>query len=122
MVPQPAAQVLARPLGPDLETGADKGMGTLLGSGTVKETGTHLGSGTAKEMGSDLGAGAVEERAGGDRNVAAGTATFEPFSGLSRGAHPASVASLAVLESARQPRAVMRAFIHSAVRTAPPKL
>jgi hypothetical protein len=70
MVPQPAVQVPAKPLGPDLGTGAVKGI-----------MGTHLGSGTVKEMGSDPGAGAVEGRAGGDRNVAASAAMFEPFSG-----------------------------------------
>jgi hypothetical protein len=51
VVPQPAAQVRAKPLGPDL--------GSDLGTGAVK--GSDLGTGAVK--GSDLGAGAVKGRA-----------------------------------------------------------
>ena len=36
VVPQPAAQVTAKPLGPDLEMGPDLGMGSDLGMGTDK--------------------------------------------------------------------------------------
>ena len=64
VVPQPA-----KPLGPDLGMGPDKG--SDLGMGAVK--------------GSDLGAGAVKRRAG-DSNVAASAAMFEPFSGCKRNA------------------------------------
>ena len=49
-VPQAAAQVTAKPLGPDLGMGQDRG--------------SDLGMGAVKVMGSDLGAGAAKERAG----------------------------------------------------------
>ena len=68
VVPQPAAQVPAKPLGP--------GLGSDLGAGVVK--GSDLGTGAVK--GSDLGAGAVKGRAG-DSNVAASAAMFAPISG-----------------------------------------
>ena len=62
VVPQPAAQVIAKRLAPDLGMGLDLGMGPDPG------------------MGSDRGTGPDKGRAG-DSNVAASAAMFEPFFG-----------------------------------------
>jgi hypothetical protein len=70
-VSQPAA---AKQLEPDLGTGAVKGMGTHL----VREMATLLGAGMGMGTIKDVEAEVVEGK-GGNRNLAASAAMFEPF-------------------------------------------